>query len=238
MKKIILFSCLAFIYMSCEHDPMVVPADQVEDPIGIGNPPIDLVSGVPCDPDSVYFTNDILPIFISSCAIAKCHDATTHRDGLVLDNYSRIIRGIKPGNPSESKYYKVLVKTETDDLMPQDPQTGRGYRLPAEQLSLIKTWIEQGAKDNFCSSCDTTNVSFIDMIKPLFTTSCATSSGCHGNGSSNGTLVSYDQIKAMADNGSIMNRVVVRQDMPPGGGLTSCDVNSIRIWLENGAPNN
>ena len=52
--------------------------------------------GLSCDSDSVYFENQILPIFIASCAVTGCHDAGTHADDITLLNYNDIMRGISP----------------------------------------------------------------------------------------------------------------------------------------------
>ncbi|MCA6073569.1 hypothetical protein [Fulvivirga sedimenti] len=222
---------------ACVHDPEFIEGDP-QSPQNPGDiiPPVG--TGIPCDPDSVYFTNDILPIFLSSCAIAGCHDAQTHEEGLILTNYQNIMRGIKPFNPGESKFYKVMTLPETDDLMPLDPATGRGYYLPQEQLDLIKNWILQGAPQNECTECVTENISYSGNIEPILKVSCATSSGCHGNGSSNGVLNTFSQTKSWADNGLLRKRVIDQRDMPPGGGLTACDIEMIRIWLDEGAQNN
>ena len=41
----------------------------------------------PCDPDTVYFEMDVLPILLSSCGKSGCHDATA-QDGVRLDSYA------------------------------------------------------------------------------------------------------------------------------------------------------
>ena len=148
------------------------------------------------------------------------------------------MKGIKPGDPRGSKYFKVITLEETDDLMPINPATGEGFRLPADQIALIEKWINQGAPDNYCESCDTSNYSFSGRIAAIFSTSCATSIGCHSSGSSNGPFTSYAEIKPFIDNGSIKDRVVVKQDMPVTASLPSCDIEVLVKWIEAGAPNN
>ena len=234
---------LATIYFSfsCIHDPVyIIPDNAVGDVPGGGTEPPDIKPGNEdsCDPDSVYFENNILPIFIGSCAVTGCHDQSSREADIALISYANIMRGIKPGDPGGSKYYKVITLEETDDLMPLDPVTDNGFRLPADQIALIEKWINQGAANNFCESCDTSNYGFSDRIEPIFATSCATSIGCHATGSNNGPFTSYAEIKPFIDNGLIMDRVVVKQDMPVAAALPACDMEVLVKWIEDGAPNN
>lgn len=191
-----------------------------------------------CDSDSVYFENQILPIFIASCAVTGCHDQATKADGISLVDYANIMRGIKPGKPNESKYFKVMTLTNSDDLMPIDPQTEEGFSLPADQIALIESWINQNSPNNSCSECDTTAYSFSGQIMPIMSTSCATSIGCHASGSDFGQFTSYDNIRPYVDNGSLMDRVVVKMDMPIAAPLPPCDITIVQRWLEEGGPNN
>ena len=68
-----------------------------------------------CDPDTVYFQNTILPLVVSSCATTGCHDKNSHRDGIILTDYSSIIRTgeIKPGDPGDSEFFESLPKMVT-----------------------------------------------------------------------------------------------------------------------------
>jgi len=52
------------ILVSCTHDPLF-PSDP--------EPPVSAT----CHPDTVYFQNEILPLFTANCASAGCHGATT-----------------------------------------------------------------------------------------------------------------------------------------------------------------
>lgn len=234
---IIVLALMGLAFLACTHEPYYLePVDTDGLVIDDGTDPGAIVSST-CDSDTVYFQNQILPIFISSCAVSGCHDQTTHEEGLVLTNYDNIMRGVVAGNPSQSKYYKVITLEETDDLMPQDPTTGQGYRLPDEQIALIKKWIEQQAYNNYCEECDTTDYTFSTRISPIVGTSCATSTGCHASGSSYGEFTSYNNIKPYVDNGSIYDRVITQKSMPPSGALPECDIEVLKKWIEAGAPN-
>lgn len=92
---------------------------------------------------------------------------------------------------------------------------------------------------NELNPCDTAAVSFASDIMPMIQGNCI--SGCHvagGTGQGAGIFENYAEVKAKADNGSLMNRVVVVQDMPSGGSLTDCQISQVQAWILNGAPNN
>ena len=74
------------ILVSCTHDPLF-PNDP--------EPPVSAT----CHPDTVYFQNEILPLFTANCASAGCHGATNPADGLSLLTYNGIMEEVKPGEP-------------------------------------------------------------------------------------------------------------------------------------------
>ena len=181
--------------------------------------------------------NQILPIFIGSCAVTGCHDQTTQADGISLVSYADIMKGVKPGDPDDSEYFEVISDTASDDLMPIDPQSGQPFSLPSQQIALIEQWIMQNAGNNECSDCDSTNYSFSAAVNPIIATSCATSVGCHATGSSFGQFTSHENIKPYVDNGTFYERTVVKKDMPVAAPLPACDLLTVQLWLEAGGPN-
>lgn len=84
---------------------------------------------------------------------------------------------------------------------------------------------------------DCTTVTFAGTIFPLVQANCS-NSYCHGAGSATFEMTNYAQVKAKADNGKINSRVLVIQDMPQGGSLTSEELGQIQCWLDAGAPDN
>jgi len=236
---IILFSILlSSSFLSCKHDPVLYQEKQIDNLVPNTDTVTFTINTQPCNAETVYFTNQILPIFISNCAISGCHDAESASDDVILTDYNTIRSEMKPGDPNDSEYYTVLLDTESDELMPRDPATGIGYSLPQEDLDLIRNWILQGALDNYCDECDTTEYSFSNTIFPIIETNCSTSSGCHGTGSLNSVLLSYEQIKPYADNGLIETRVISYKNMPPANPLPDCELFLIKKWIDNGAVNN
>lgn len=214
---------------SCTHDPFLDPATLNE-----GNP-----STPGCQTESeglVCFESSVLPIFQSSCAKSGCHDAQTHEEDYILDNYNTIVRkGIKPGNAAESKLYKVLF-AGGEDLMPP------GEPLTQAQKDSIKLWIDQGAKNtvNCNCFCDSTKYAFTANIHPIIQNYCE---GCHkpGNVSGGVDLSTYAKIVSEANSGNLLGSIIHAsgyQPMPPSGKLTECEIAQVKKWIETGSTNN
>jgi len=88
------------------------------------------------------------------------------------------------------------------------------------------------------SDCNTDAVSFSVQIQPIISSSCATP-GCHVAGGTAGfSLETYSEIKSKVDDGSFRDRVIVQQNMPPSEDLSSCELEQLKVWLDEGAPNN
>jgi hypothetical protein len=86
------------------------------------------------------FSQDVLPVFQTGCAINGCHDQNTAKENRVYDSYQNIIRDIDPGNPKASKTYQIMF----DPVQPMPPKTV----IPQSDRTKIRLWILQGAKDN------------------------------------------------------------------------------------------
>ena len=102
-------------------------------------------TGMPCSSDTAYFQNQILPILVSNCAKSGCHDAASHEDGVIITSYQTLmstVEGVKNTDWDENKLMKSLVLEDGDDRMPQPPNDP----LTQDQIDLISTWINQGAK--------------------------------------------------------------------------------------------
>lgn len=195
----------------------------------------------PCDSNIVYFKNDILPIFVSNCALSGCHDAATATNGIILDSYENIINSdkIDPFDLDDSEIYERITEDDSDKFM---PPTGK---LDNNQINLISTWILQGALDSECDenieACDTENVSYSGFVVNLLQTHC---NGCHGTGIANGgvTTDNYDGVKIIAENGRFYGATNWEQgfeNMPQGlDQLERCELDKIKSWIDAGAENN
>jgi mono/diheme cytochrome c family protein len=92
---------------------------------------------------SVSFANDIMPIFQNSCF--ECHGVRQVKEGLDMQTHESIMAGsfngpvVIPGNAGESLLVQLVVQGE----MPN-----RGPKLTAEQIQIIRDWINAGAPNN------------------------------------------------------------------------------------------
>lgn len=193
-----------------------------------------------CSADTIYFRQQVLPVFISNCAMSGCHDDASHKEGIVLTSYSGIMAGgIHAGNPAKSKIYKLISTTKPDDRMPQPPRNP----LSQEQIGLIGKWIEQGAKNNSCvnANCDTANSTYSASIRYIISDNCL---GCHsGPAPADGyDFSTYAGLKAKVNDGRLwgaINHVAGYPAMPKNGTqLSACERIKIKMWIDAGAPNN
>jgi len=243
----ILFSAI-LITSSCKHEPDILPAQSTQSGSvnGTGNNGGGGNGGGgtgyinTCDSDTVYFQNTILPLFVSNCAMSNCHNATSHRDGIILDSYSNIIGTghIQPYNVNYGHIYQAITTTSDEDRMPPSPSPA----LTSTQINQIATWINQGALNNYCfCGCDTVNVTFSGTIQPVLQNNCV---GCHNNTSPGGNVIlsAYSGVQAVALNGHLLGSVnhgAGYSPMPKNlAKLPDCEIAEIRIWIQNGAPNN
>lgn len=88
------------------------------------------------------------------------------------------------------------------------------------------------------NQCDTTQITYLEHIEPIIRGKCATT-GCHvAGGTGNGIFESYEGVKDKVNDGSLLRRTVVNQDMPPSGPLSDCQMKQIQAWIALGAPEN
>jgi mono/diheme cytochrome c family protein len=91
------------------------------------------------------YLRDIKPILAKNCY--SCHGPEKQRSGLRLDTAAAAVKGgdsgpaIVPGNSKDSRLIKAL--TGADDVVQMPP---KGEKLTAEQVALLKKWIDAGAK--------------------------------------------------------------------------------------------
>ncbi len=92
----------------------------------------------------VDFEKDVQPILEASCI--KCHGRGKAKGGWKLDNREAVLaesdsgRTLIPGRSAESRMIHLVAGTDPDDVMPQ-----KGTRLTAEQVGILRAWVDQGA---------------------------------------------------------------------------------------------
>ncbi|MBI1176419.1 DUF1553 domain-containing protein [bacterium] len=95
---------------------------------------------------TVDFQEQIQPLLAEHCQ--KCHGPDKQKSKLRLDSPKNILKGgesgepiFLPGHSAESHLVKLVTGADPDEVMPKE-----GKRLTADEIGLLKAWIDQGAK--------------------------------------------------------------------------------------------
>lgn len=188
----------------------------------------------------ICFTRDILPIFVSNCAIPGCHDAVTRTEGFQFTDYNSIVsKEFVPGNAEATELFEKITEDKADKRMPPMPNSP----LTSAQITLIRRWINEGAKNTTdCgSACDTNKFTYATEIQPIFDNYCK---GCHsGAVAQKGVFLdTHTGAVTALNNGKLLaaiNHAPGVTAMPYGGTrLTDCEIRKIEKWADGGALNN
>lgn len=221
---------------ACKHEPMEAPLDDGSG--GGGTDPVD----VPCDPNVVWFQQQVLPILTSSCTnpgpgLHCHHTASDDNDEIQITSYETLMAS---GIVQNGDLWESINENDPDDIMPRPPFPP----LSPDQIALIGQWLQQGAQNNSCESaaCDTLNITYSGTIVPIINTRCRT---CHSSGNPGGgfNLTQWSVVNALAMDGRLEGSVRRLGDpyisMPPSGPILSdCRIRQVQLWIAQGAPNN
>jgi len=98
------------------------------------------------DPAKPTYDEDVVAIFKQHCT--NCHGNDKQKSDLNLATFAALQKGgssgavVVPGDPGKSRVYKLSAHLEE----PKMPSADK--KIPDAQLALLKTWIEQGAREN------------------------------------------------------------------------------------------
>ena len=95
----------------------------------------------PCCADEIDFASDVFPILRRRCV--ECHGAGLQESGLRLDDGPalRAAKVVAGGQLEHSELWRrVTLGDDSDERMPPT-----GDRLPAAELAVLRSWIQQGA---------------------------------------------------------------------------------------------
>ena len=94
----------------------------------------------------IDFARDVEPIFKRHCL--ACHGPKKQESQFRLDVRAALLAGgdlgeaaVVPGKSAESNLIKLVSGVDPDFVMPPE-----GERLTAEQVAVLRAWIDQGAK--------------------------------------------------------------------------------------------
>ncbi|MBL9137456.1 MAG: hypothetical protein JNK85_16405 [Verrucomicrobiales bacterium] len=127
-----LAACLAACLRAAAADPVLATVDVSKLPPPATRP--------------VAFSADIQPILEKACL--RCHGAEKPKAGYRLDNREDAIRGgdqgaaIVPGDSAKSPLIHFVARLVEDMEM---PPTGKGEPLTADEIGILRAWIDQGA---------------------------------------------------------------------------------------------
>ena len=217
---------------SCKHE-LVYP-DTNNNPTDTTGNPIDTTTPPPLD-TMVCFESEILPLFVSNCAMSGCHDALTQAEEIQLTSYGTIRPEVSPFHPNSGDVMESIL----DGSMPPNPYSN----LTSSQITLIQQWINQGAQNttNCANTCDSTAFKYAADIAPIMSTFC---NGCHGGSfpSAGINTSTWSGLQASVTNGSLLGSVQHTGGfsfMPKGTAMMDeCNITKIRKWIQAGALNN
>jgi cytochrome c553 len=209
---------------------------------------------------SVDFSRDIAPIFEKSCS--ACHSGSLAQGKLRLDSEAMILAGgvsgavIVPGNSANSLLVKRILGTTDALRMPMGLAP-----LSAEQVALIRRWIDQGnfsavqvapkphAVEAAAPAPVESSTLFSSQVRPILAARCYT---CHGSDAQQNGL-RLDSLAAIlkgsdsgpiltpghSDKSRLMRRLEAQERplMPYGGPpLSAGEIAVVRAWIDAGAP--
>lgn len=223
-------------FWACTSDPYPAPPSNL-------NPSDTTDNGAPqpkpCDPDTVYFLRDVMPIFSSNCALSGCHATPNPQKGVNLSNYDGITStaDVRPGDPDGSDVYEVMIETDPDKRMPPPPAGA----LSSTDIATIRKWIQQGAQNLSCGDCDTATITFSGSITPIIQANCL---NCHNPNVLNGglDLSTHSNVVDAIQNRNLLQRINHENGFPPmppsGTQLSACNLRKFDKWVDAGLPNN
>jgi hypothetical protein len=204
--------------------------------------------GIPADQMTpICFTEEVLPIFQNSCGTTGCHSSGGGH-GYNFTDYSGIMKAITAGNADKSKAYQAI--TSTFQLMPPN------NALPASKRTIIRLWIEQGAKETTCGTTSsggtksgTLRACYDRDIQPILMSSCAVS-GCHNAATHKEGIDFSNYAKTLGTiskgnpSGSKMYQSITASQssedfMPPKpySALSKAAIDTIYSWIKRGGLN-
>jgi mono/diheme cytochrome c family protein len=111
----------------------------------------------------VDFAHQILPLLKQRCS--RCHTAGTYKGDLSMDTREDLLKAkaLIPGDSANSEIIARVTSTDTDQRMP-----AKGDPLPAEQIALLRRWIDEGApwQDGFSFARQKTATVSLELKRP------------------------------------------------------------------------
>jgi hypothetical protein len=113
----------------------------------------------------ITFDEHVKPIFRQHCL--TCHNQSDKRGGLAIDSYGALLEGggsgdivYDDGDIDASRLWQLVNHDDTPVMPPEQP------KIPAEQLAVLKAWIEGGILENSGSTAKAKKKNALAMAAP------------------------------------------------------------------------
>jgi mono/diheme cytochrome c family protein len=206
-------------------------------------------------PRPVDFTAEVYPIFKESCF--SCHGPEKQKGKYRMDTREGAFKqtddygpAIKPGRSEESAIIHMVCGLIDEMLMPPpSDKPGQSEKLTAEQVGLLRAWIDQGAVWPDGPIRDVARpVTFAADLQPVFAAACGE---CHAGAAAKGGFAvdsretvlkgggGYGAVVKPGDLKSALLTIVAGQDedlpAPERHKLPPKQQDLVRRWIEQGA---
>lgn len=209
--------------------------------------------------NTLTYTEDILPIFATTCLDCHGPDEARRMLNLRLDTRDFLSSHIVPGDPAASLIYQRI---SVEDGIRVMPPTSSGRTLSSEQIATVRDWIASGAE--WGSDLNETQqaellqaaerqVVFAREVRPILSRNCFQ---CHGPDDDNrqmglrldipdgfagdrGAFGGPVVVPGNADDSLMFQRIVAEAEnfrMPRDrDALSEEEIETIRLWINQGA---
>jgi WD40 repeat protein len=195
------------------------------------------------------FYKDVYPFLKSNCI--SCHNKTTTKADLNMETPELMIQGgesgpsIVPGKSDESLVVKASQHKDDMEMPPPNNKSGAVNLSPAE-ISILKQWIDQGAKASVQQERAVVLKAFAASVDPIYSVAMTRDGRYAACGRSNQIFV-YDlatrqfiaQITDPAEKNGTAHRALVQSlsFSPDGTRLASGSFREVKMWkLETAKP--
>ena len=192
------------------------------------------------------FYRDLYPVLKTNCI--SCHNKTTTKGGLNMESPELMKKGgengpgIIAGKSAESLVVQAAAHLDEDLLMPPKNNKAGAADLTTDELALLKTWIDQGAKHSVQETRQVVWQPLSPGVSPIYTVAM-TKDGRFGVCGRANQIFLYDLatrqfVMRLADQGGTAHRGLVQSlaFSPDGTRLASGSFREVKIWrLEKGA---
>ena len=190
------------------------------------------------------FYHDVFPFLKKNCV--SCHNKTTTKAALNMETPKLMIEGgdtgpsIIPGKSDESLLVEACLHLYDLEMPPKNNKSGAVDLTPAE-IAILKTWIDQGAKDSVQEERTITWQAPAEGVQPIYTLAMTADGRFAACGRSNQIFL-YDldtrqligQIADPAEEPAGAHRALVQSlnFSPDGSRLASGSFREVKIWKQ------